>query len=193
MRQLPAHIRSGLALALLILPLAVLAWAADALWSSYRNGTAEVTAKAERLGRYAAIVAQADAVDIWIQTVSAGAGEGLFLDGTDAAVTAAALQSRVADVAGRSGVSVTTFRALEAGSLDGFVDVGVEISLDGPIASLQKTLASIETARPLLVIEKARFEGGERGGVEPDQEPILHADIEVHGFLRARGPAAPKA
>ena len=43
MRQLPAHIRSGLALALLILPLALLAWAAEVLWSSYRDGTAEIS------------------------------------------------------------------------------------------------------------------------------------------------------
>lgn len=185
----PLQIRRGraLAVAILLVLAALLAWPAGAVLLSYAAGAGSIAESQRVLARLAAVAAQAEPVERWAAALAANVGEGAFLAGESPSLVAAELQSRVSAIAAENGAMVTSFRALEPQAKDQIIELAVEVDLYGTLGSLRASLQQIESAPPLLFVERAFFRAEQRGG-DAVGEPMLNLQLEVHGFLAGPGP-----
>jgi len=186
--------RRGRGLALVILAGLVLAagWLVGALHSAYRANQAQLAERWLSLQRYRGIAAQADAVDRWAAEIASGLEDEAFLVGESAGLIGAALQSRIADIANGNGADLTSFRAIEPATKDGLLDLAVEVQLSGRLAGVQATLEGIESAAPLLFVERAEIRASQRASLEGSEEALLDVQLEVHGFMRADAAGGPE-
>lgn len=145
-----------LALAILLALAGALALAAAELYSVHLQNREAILAKQSTLGRLDAVIAQSDAVDRWSANLAQGLDDGAFLPGEGDALSSAELQARLVNITANSGAVLSSFRAMEPQPLEGLVDVGVEIALQGDFPSVHATIATIESSLPLFFLEQAR-------------------------------------
>lgn len=183
-RHLPRERGRALALAILLGIVLAGAWLVISLRSAYSANAARIVDDRVALDRAAAMAAQDTEIDQWSAGIFRSLGERILLTGSDPSVTSAALQSRLAETAATHQVDVTSFRPLDPTLREGFLDVGVELDVRGNLAGIGRLLTTIESSRPILVVEKARFRSEERGSQAAGHEPTIVLQVEVHGFLR---------
>jgi hypothetical protein len=177
----------GRALALAILLLLV--WGGIelcvALYTAYAANGEEIAARREMLGRLGAVAAQSDAIDAWIVETASLSQDGSLLPGDGGAMTSAELQANVVNLAAQHGAVLTSFRVLESSAADGFVDVPVAISIQGPFANVVATVQAVESSLPLLFVETAQFRTAGAAGAGGGEEVPIDLQMEIHGFARA--------
>jgi len=190
MKQLLRSERGPLrALAILLGVVLVCCWAISSVYSAYARNAAQIGEKRLALAHSTGLAAQRARVEAWSAGVSQRLGDGLLLEGSDPSLTAAALQSRLSEIATAQGAAVTSFRSLEPAIKDGFFNIGVELDVRGTLAAVGRLLRHIEGSAPLLVVERAAFRSDGPLSQPRDQEPILTLQVKVHGFLRPVEPA----
>lgn len=116
-----------------------------------------------------------------------------FLPPAPPTLAAADLQQRVKNLVEGSGGSLLSVQALPAIEEGGVVRVAVNITLQGNIDSLQKTLHSLESQVPLLFVDNVEVTARQLrprlpdGSVAPYTRIQLNGQFEVSGYLRKEG------
>jgi general secretion pathway protein M len=104
-----------------------------------------------------------------VEQLRAAAGaRKVTLDGASDAIAAAALQSRIEELAASVGATIGSTESLPAEARSGYRRIGLRYVLSGPFETLVKFLAKLEAATPPLVID----------------------NLHIHGVLRRPGAAA---
>jgi general secretion pathway protein M len=92
----------------------------------------------------------------------------ITLEGASDALAAAALQSRIEELATSVGATIGSTESLPAEARSGYRRIGLRYVLSGPYETLVKFLAKLDSATPPLVID----------------------NLHIHGVLRRPGTAA---
>jgi hypothetical protein len=156
--------RRGLALALALLVLVLwVVWQAvlaplASLYSDRADDLANLQLKAAHMAQLAAklpsLKQQADAIG------KAAPGQSLVWEGPSDAVAAAALQSKVQEMASAVGTNLSTVDNLPIEPLNaGYHRIGLKISLNAPWPVLVNLLKSVEMSNPPLLIDDLQVHG----------------------------------
>lgn len=185
MSRLPSGARRLLALALLVLP-AALVWAAlVAPWLAAKDATA---ARAERAlaleARASAAAARGPALRAEAAALRAALADGAEgVPGASHALAGAALQRHLREAAARHGGAAQSIETLPEAQT-GEAVVGVRARLQLGARGLRDLLAELETGRlPLQVQALTVTNAAARGG-----QPLLEVQVELRGLRGATAP-----
>ena len=165
-----------LAGAILLLLLAVLPF----LWYSSMREQA-VAQAAERDRVKARVLARADARGRML--TEGDQPQTMFLPGTTAGTTLAAFQTMVSDVAVASGISVLRMQPLPGGEGEGLSAYRLAVDAAGSMEQLQRFLAGIESALPVVIV--AGFGIVPRAAAGPERQPFASDDLAISLTLEA--------
>lgn len=165
-----------LAGAILLLLLAVLPF----LWYSSMREQA-VAQAAERDRVKARVLARADARGRML--TEGDQPQTMFLPGTTAGTTLAAFQTMVSDVAVASGISVLRMQPLPGGEGEGLSAYRLAVDAAGSMEQLQRFLAVIESALPVVTV--AGFGIVPRAAAGPERQPFASDDLAISLTLEA--------
>jgi hypothetical protein len=165
-----------LAGAILLLLLAVLPF----LWHASMREQA-VAQAAERDRVKARVLARADARGRML--TEGDQPQTMFLPGTTAGTTLAAFQTMVSDVAVASGISVLRMQPLPGGEGEGLSAYRLAVDAAGSMEQLQRFLAGIESALPVVTV--AGFGIVPRAAAGPERQPFASDDLAISLTLEA--------
>jgi len=146
-----------LALGLSCVPFFVLAAAAHMYWQHVRLSGLELVEKRNILGRYEALLAIADEIDVIAFTQRTHNKGRFFLDAPSSAAMVAQLQRRLQDIIVASQARFIRASEIPPFAGNGINYAGLRLELSGSVESLARALTSIDTAVPFLFIERAEF------------------------------------
>lgn len=165
-----------LAGAILLLLLAVLPF----LWHASMREQA-VAQAAERDRVKARVLARADARGRML--TEGDQPQTMFLPGTTAGTTLAAFQTMVSEVAGASGISVLRMQPLPGGEGEGLSAYRLAVDVAGSMEQLQRFLAGIESALPVVIV--AGFGIVPRAAAGSERQPFASDDLAISLTLEA--------
>jgi hypothetical protein len=165
----------GIAIGMSFVPLFVFGAAAHMYSQHVRLTGAELVGKRKILGGYEALLARAGEIDRFVFTQQTRDRSKFFLDAPSPAAMVAQLQRRLQDI-----IVASQARFIKAGEIppferDGIGYIGLRLELSGSIESLARTLTSIDSAVPLLFIERAEF----GADISNDQSQTILLDLDV--------------
>jgi hypothetical protein len=150
------HRLAALAL-LLALAAAAFALLAMPLIDRYTGLRADIAGQRALLGRFEAFAANKPAAEATAEQARALMRSGLFLDGETEALRAANLQAIVTDVAGKSGVRLSSSRGLPPQEQDGLRLIGVQAEFEADMRQVQAMLAAFAARRPVLFVQSVQM------------------------------------
>jgi len=103
------------------------------------------------------------------------------LEGASDAIAAAALQSRIEELAASVGATIGSTESLPAEARSGYRRIGLRYVLSGQYETLVKFLAKLEAATPPLVIDNLHIHGVLRRPGTPAASG-LDAGLDVYGY-----------
>ena len=177
-------LRRALAVAILFaVPLVVWLALADPLIAMVADRQTAIITQAERLARLKATIARIPELrrseSESNQRLEAAGG---IWTGTSEAVIAATMQDRLRQaVAGSNGV-VKSSSHLRGADENGLQTVRIRFVIEGTLATIEQTLAVIETSRPVMFV--ANMTVTAPASFPVDKPPLLGLDVEVIGYLR---------
>jgi hypothetical protein len=178
---------------ILLMALAVpvtLALSAIDLYRSNLDGIAERRSAIARLEAIAAYGTRLDGDRAGVAEITHAAW---FLEGSDAAIAAAALQAKLKELAQAHGVEVAQAHDLKPRVLSGVTYVGVRLATSGLAQGVEPFLRAIEASLPLLIVDDVELRA-EISGVDARYEPVtLYVDLTVWGALAGVPPASGQA
>ena len=128
-----------------------------------------------------------------VEQLRAAAGtRKLTLEGASDAIAAAALQSRIEELAASVGATIGSTESLPAESRSDYRKIGLRYVLSGPYATLVRLLAKLEAATPPLVIDNLHIHGVLRRPGTPAATG-LDAGLDVYGYRDSDKPAPGKS
>jgi general secretion pathway protein M len=128
-----------------------------------------------------------------VEQLRAAAGtRKLTLEGASDAIAAAALQSRIEELAASVGATIGSTESLPAESRSDYRKIGLRYVLSGPYATLVRLLAKLEAATPPLVIDNLHIHGVLRRPGTPAATG-LDAGLDVYGYRDGDKPAPGKS
>lgn len=162
-----------MALSLFCAVIAVFVIATQLLWAGHRSIEYRIEEGRVLLGRLEAAVSHAR----FASTSKAYPGEiaEVVIAEEIEGLAIAALQARLSDLASAAGLRIESSGGLPSREDGALRLVGLRIEISGKDADVGKVLHSIETARPIMMIEGARIRGGQ---AEP--EPRVEASLDVY-------------
>jgi hypothetical protein len=127
-----------------------------------------------------------------VEQLRAAAGtRKITLEGASDALAAAALQSRIEELAASVGATIGSTESLPAEARSGYRRIGLRYVLSGPYETLVKFLAKLEVATPPLVIDNLHMHGVLRRPGTPSTAG-LDAGLDVYGYRDAEKSVAAK-
>jgi general secretion pathway protein M len=105
----------------------------------------------------------------------------ITLEGASDALAAAALQSRIEELAASVGATIGSTESLPAEARSGYRRIGLRYVLSGQYETLVKFLAKLEAATPPLVIDNLHIHGVLRRPGTPTAAG-LDAGLDVYGY-----------
>lgn len=147
---------------------------------------AAVLDKLQVLQRYAAIAAYDRASAIDRPSMSDDAEAGIQYPDDDEALLLADLQGRIAQAAASKGVSLHSTQAIAGMVRDGLTWIGVEAAMIGPLAGMQRMLASLEQGAPRLFVRIAEFRADRSGGYDPSLGIVVSASLRVEASVQRK-------
>lgn len=188
MASLSAPVQRFLALAILAIVF-VLGWqlVLSPLAGLARDREADIVSLASQLEHLNALAARRPGLDRQASLLQAQiSSDGLWTGSSTAAVTVAIQEKlRPAVTAGNGRLKSTS----EAGVtvVHGLRQVGLRLSVDGTVSTLQKLLEGVETASPALFVDSIT---ATTSGVGPaaDRPPVLSLELTVVGYMPAVQP-----
>jgi general secretion pathway protein M len=117
-----------------------------------------------------------------VEQLRAAAGSRkITLEGASDAIAAAALQSRIEELAASVGATIGSTESLPAEARSGYRRIGLRYVLSGPYETLVRFLAKLEAATPPLVIDNLHIHGVLRRPGTPAATG-LDAGLDVYGY-----------
>jgi general secretion pathway protein M len=117
-----------------------------------------------------------------VEQLRAAAGSRkITLEGGSDAIAAAALQSRIEELAASVGATIGSTESLPAEVRSGYRRIGLRYVLSGPYETLVRFLAKLEAATPPLVIDNLHIHGALRRPGTPAATG-LDAGLDVYGY-----------
>lgn len=117
-----------------------------------------------------------------VEQLRAAAGSRkLTLEGASDAIAAAALQSRIEELAASVGATIGSTESLPAEARSDYRRIGLRYVLSGQYATLVRLLAKLEAATPPLVIDNLHIHGVLRRPGTPAATG-LDAGLDVYGY-----------
>jgi general secretion pathway protein M len=117
-----------------------------------------------------------------VEQLRTTAGSRKFsLEGSSDAIAAAALQSRIEELAASVGATIGSTESLPAEARSGYRRIGLRYVLSGQYDTLVKFLAKLEAATPPLVIDNLHIHGVLRRPGTPAVSG-LDAGLDVYGY-----------
>lgn len=117
-----------------------------------------------------------------VEQLRAAAGtRKVTLEGASDAIAAAALQSRIEELAASVGATIGSTESLPAEARAGYRRIGLRYVLSGPYETLVKFLAKLDSATPPLVIDNLHLHGVLRRPGTPAAGG-LDAGLDVYGY-----------
>jgi hypothetical protein len=142
------------------------------------------------LPRLQAAAAELPALRTSVEELRAAAGtRKITLDGGSDALAAAALQSRIEELAASLGATIGSTESLPVETRSGYRRIGLRYVLSGPYEILVKFLAKLEAATPPLVIDNLHIHGVLRRPGTPAAAG-LDAGLDVYGYREGEKSAA---
>ncbi|CAN5391977.1 hypothetical protein BH10PSE7_BH10PSE7_29580 [soil metagenome] len=171
------------ALGILILLLALPALAILTIVNAYEANRRDIADHVGQLARLEAIARYRPDIE------NAGGAEAekifaaWFLSGGDAGIAAAGLQDRLRSLAQARGVEISRAGDMPLQTVDGVVYAGISLDMMGGAEGIYSLFADIDSAQPLLIIERLALRADANGG-DPRYDPIpLYASIDIRAAL----------
>jgi hypothetical protein len=174
--------RRALALAIL-LALLLLVWTAavEPLIGLGSERRADIAALSARLAHLDTIVARRPELERQAHRREAQlAAAGGLWRGTSATAVGAAVQDRLGKAVAAGNGRVDSSSQAHETVEHGFRKITVHLSIEGPLDTVTRTLAAIETARPALFADGLTIAAPETTAGGP---PLLHFELDVSGYL----------
>lgn len=144
------------------------------------------------LPRLRAAADELPALRAHVEQLRAAAGtRKITLEGASDALAAAALQSRIEELATSVGATIGSTESLPVETRSGYRRIGLRYVLSGPYETLVKFLAKLEAATPPLVIDNLHIHGVLRRPGTPVAQG-LDAGLDVYGYRDADKTAVAK-
>jgi hypothetical protein len=179
--------RWGRSLFLLVLASALAVLYAGA--RHFQTQSAGIIEQRRMLGGLQTLVGRADEVERLLSSYDAIQSAGLFLNAPSAAMMSAQLQRQLQQSIAASQARFLRASEIAPASRDGIDFAGVRLEISGTIESLAKTVIAIESARPLLSIERAEFNSDLTHG-QSERVPLHSLTIDVTAPMQLPRPAA---
>lgn len=177
-------LRRALAVAILLaVPLVLWLAVADPLVGMVTDRKMEISTLSERLARLKATIARIPQLRRSEAESNRRLEEaGGVWTGTSEATIAATMQDRLRQaVSGSDGV-VKSASHLRGAEENGLQTVRIRFSIEGTLATVEQTLAVIETSRPVMFVDNMTIAAP--ATFSADKPPLLGLDLEVIGYLR---------
>ena len=120
---------------------------------------------------------------------AAAGARKVALEGASDAIASANLQSRIEELAGSVGATISSTESLPTEIRGSYRRIGLRYVLVGSYETLVTLLAKLEAATPPLVIDNLHIQGGLRAERRPGRAgtpglvaPALNAGLDVYGF-----------
>ena len=190
--KLPSGRSRALALGLLVIVIAAIAalLLVPALLL-HRHYDEAIEAANDRLARYKRVASQAPDLGRALDAVRAKNGRRFYLKNTAANLAGAELQELVRGAVESNGGRIATSQNTGVREDGRFRQVGVNVQFFASTSALQKTLHSIETQVPYLVVDNltVRPLNAFRGFKPvPGQEPEVNVALDVSAFMLGDAP-----
>ena len=182
-----------LALGLLLIALGgVYLVAVAPLFDLYAQRAATLDSRRMLIPRLHAAAEELPELRARIEQLRAGAGtRRLTLEGASDAIAAAALQSRIEELAASAGATIGSTESLPPEARSGYRRIGLRYVLSGSYETLIKFLAKLDAATPPLVIDNLHIHGVLRRPGMP-AAASLDAGLDVYGYRDGEKPVAAK-
>jgi general secretion pathway protein M len=140
------------------------------------------------LGRLEGIAARESAVQDLVRSAAVEIDRGEFLTGANDGVVGADLQTRLKAITEAGGAKLQSVQSLPATHDGALQYVGARIELIGTLAAIQRAIHAVESGKPYLFVTAAALKSSSPNA-RPNlpEEPVVDAQLEVFGALRADG------
>lgn len=182
MTALATILRRAMALVILAaLIIAPLAFGASLL-QSWQERKEAIDDRRILLGRLTAVVARASEIGKQTEANKNTPARSWFVSGESEALISAQLQQRMQEIAAASGAQFQRSSEITAETQDGLTYQGIQVSISGPLESIQKTLFEIETGVPFLFVTQAQIDSN---SISPEEQGplVLQAELTVFAAL----------
>jgi general secretion pathway protein M len=160
------------------------------LWDVFADRDARIAEQQALLGRLEGVAAREGAVQDLVRDAAADIDSGEFLTGANDGVVGADLQTRLKAITEAGGAKLQSVQSLPATHNGAIKYVGARIELIGTLAAIQRAIHAVESAKPYLFVTAATLKSSSAiGRPNVAEEPVVDAQIEVFGALRAEGVA----
>jgi Type II secretion system (T2SS), protein M subtype b len=179
--KLSATLLRLFAVSLVCLPLMALAWSLYAYFLHYGSRNETILAQRHILGKLEARIARADEIDRLIEIQKSGETSKFFFIAPSAPLVIAQVQQHLQSIVAANQAQFVRATEIPSSERNGISFAGLKLELSGNVESLAKTVETIESAVPLLFVERARFTGDPMNGVDPHRQPLLTLSLDVVG------------
>jgi hypothetical protein len=186
--SLPTPLKRALALAILVaVPLLIWIVAVQPLIGMVVDHQHQIVDLSERLARLKAAIARIPELkrDESAAKQRLEAAGGVWT-GTSEAALAAAMQDRLREAVSKSDGVVKSTSHLRGADEQGLQTVRIRFSVEGTLDTVQRTLAVIETSKPVMFVDSMTIVAPATFPV--DKPPLLGLDMEVIGYMSKAQP-----
>lgn len=160
------------------------------LHSAWQAGNEAISGELERYDRLRAIAAYRQALDSAGAEIDEKAYGDLFLKEGTVAVVSAGLLTQLKQMAATQGIEI-----MRAGDLEPRIDdpvslVGGSLEMSGTLSSIYGFIQQIETAKPLLFIDRLDIRSNGSTGADDSTDARLMVQIRVYGAIHSSTLAA---
>ncbi|MDA4848842.1 type II secretion system protein GspM [Hoeflea poritis] len=188
----PRGLRRAVALGIVFGAICAAGFVAAGAFASLRHSNQSVIEKRELLGRLQSIANRLPE-EIRNTALAEEAASDEFLSGESETVIRAGLQQQLKQTANAQHLNVISVGNAPDLGRDNLTYVGLQANVTGTIASLQKTLFALETAKPVLFVTKLTVRSTDQMALRaPVAEPVLVAQIRLYGALKPESEEAGK-
>lgn len=158
------------------------------LWARYATNRELISELEDRVARFESIATRQAALEQQLATIKQSMNLGeLTLQADSATLAAADLQERVKAAVQAAGGSLTSTQILEPEQVSSFDRVSVNVRMTGTTPSVQESLYTLESGRPVLVVDDllivTRRTTVRLGGRQTaEQQDWLDVRFKISGF-----------
>ncbi len=184
MDQISKPIRQIVAVGLLAaLVFALVGFVITPLWQHLEEVQDRIYTERQVLGRLSTTIAREAELG---RGRDPAADSGAFLKGESEAIQLAELQALLKEIVAAQGLRLLSLRTLPPVDRDRLHLVGVRADLNGSAAAVQKLLHTIETTRPLLLVDFVEIQLVSAARAEAAKTDLLVVGFNVYGAVTRR-------
>jgi hypothetical protein len=179
-----------LAVTILCLPFFTVAWLFSLYFLHYGLRSENILSQRQTLGRLEALITRADEIDRLIELQNTAETNKFFFTAASTSLVVAQIQQRLQAIIAAQQAHFIRATEIPRSERRGISFTGVRLELSGHVESLARSVDAIESAVPLLFIEKARFTGDPLNSIDPDRQTSLVLSLDILGAMLTASAAA---